>query len=83
MQTIILITHILGVVLSLYLYRVSRRWKYFALMLLLSNIIGVVFYIYSIALLPNRHDLSLYRSFAQALLAFIITVGLIAEGKDA
>ena len=83
MQTIILITHILGVVLSLYLYRVSRRWKYFALMLLLSNVIGVVFYIYSILQLPNRHDLSLYRSFAQALLAFIITIGLIVEGRDA
>lgn len=83
MQAIILITHILGAVLSLYLYRVSRRWKYFALMLLLSNIIGVVFYIYSIALLPNRHDLSLYRSLAQAVLLFVFALGLLMEGRDA
>lgn len=83
MQVTILIIHVLGAVLSVYLFRFSHRWRYFALMLLLSNLIGVLFYIYVIASFPDRHELSLYRSLAQALLAFIITIGLIVEGKDA
>ena len=49
-------------------------------MFLLSNGIGVLFYIFVLVQYPNRHDLSLYRSLAEALLGVIVVLGLMAEG---
>lgn len=83
MQTVTLTIHIVGALLSLYLYRVSRRWRYAALMFLLSSGIGVLFYIMVLLQVPSRHELSLYRSLAQAVLIAMIALGMIVEGKDA
>ena len=83
MQTIILITHAIGLILSVYLFRTSKRWRYYALMFLLSSGIGVLFYVVVFMQLPGRHELSLYRSLAQAVLVVIVALGLIGENKNA
>lgn len=83
MQTVTLIIHGIGLLLSVYLLTRFKRWKYFAWMLILSNGIGIVFYIMVLLQFPDRHNISLYRSMASALLSVLFAAGLIAGGKDA
>ena len=77
MQTVTLLIHIIGALLSLYLCLRYKHWRYMALMLLFSNIIGIAFYTMVLLQVPDRHDISLYRSMASALLSLLIAAGLI------
>lgn len=82
MQNVTLTIHIIGVVLTLYIYRRRPEWRYFALMLLLSNFIGALFYILVLFNIPARHELSAYRSFIQAVILFAFSMGLAKDGNN-
>lgn len=82
MQTATLLLHIAGVILAVYLYRRSLIWKYFALMLLFSNIIGAAFYIYAAFEFPIRHELSQLRSLIQAIILLMFSLALLRGSND-
>jgi len=82
MQTVTLLLHIAGIFLAVYIYRKSLVWKYFALMLLFSNIVGAAFYVYILFDLPFKNDLSQFRSLIQAIILLMFSLSLRGRHND-
>ena len=80
MQITTLILHMIGAILAVYIYRSYPGWRYFALMLLFSNVIGAIFYFLVLLENPYRHELSQFRSLVQAVILLAFGLGL-ARGK--
>lgn len=76
MQFITLLAHVAGCIVALYIHRKHAEWKYYAAMLLMFNVIGVLFYLTVFMEVPFRHDLSQIRSFLQVLILLMFSVGL-------
>ena len=82
MQTTTLILHIIGIFLAVYIYRHRYGWRYFALTLLFSNLIGAAFYIYLLFDFPSRYELSQLRSLIQAIILLAFGLGLSKDGDE-
>ena len=80
MQTATLTIHIIGALLAVYIYR--NRWRYFAVMLFISNFAGALFYFLVIFENPYRHEYSQLRSLLQAIMLLAFALGLAKDGDD-
>jgi len=76
MQAVTLIAHVIGCIVALLIHARHSEWKYYAVMLLLFNAVGVLFYLSVFFELPIRHELSQIRSFLQALILVMFSIGL-------